>query len=127
MKIFDVGIVLATPPNGRAPENSGYDGDLITSDWVTQYVAEHARNIVVGVEMWYNVRAVRSTNDIILTATLRTVDRIEGQHYDGQEVTAEWLKGYIEGAEWYLLAPMCAKVVAAKVSENSLTDSGLVP
>lgn len=126
MKIFDVGVVLTPATGGLAPENSGYDGDPITPAWVTEYVSENACDLVVGVEMWYNVRAVRSGDDIILTAKIRTVDVIEGQNYDGQQVTAEWLKGYIEGAEWYLLAPQCVKVSAVQVTPSQL-PAGLVP
>jgi hypothetical protein len=127
VQIFDLGVILDPPPNGKAPEHSGYDGDVITPDWVVKYVNSHTKELVVGVEQWYSVRAVRSNNSIILTAKIRAVDVIKDGHFDGQEVTAAWIKGYIEGADVYWMAPGCVKASHVQVTVNEPLSRRLVP
>lgn len=123
MQMYDIGVILDVP--ATAPANSGYDDEPINTEWVRRYVNEHAQDLVVGVEMWYSVRAINSGETVLLTAKLRTLDTIEGGHYDGQPVTAAWIKGYIEGAAEFWLAPGCAKPVHVKVTPSDL-PAGLV-
>lgn len=125
MQIFELGVILDVP--ATAPQHSGYDGEPITPEWVRNYVNGHTSELVVGVEQWFNVRAVRSNDSIILTAKIRAVDVIKGSHFDGQEVTAAWIKGYIEGADVFWLAPGCAKASHVQVSRNEPLSTRLVP
>lgn len=114
MQIMDLGVLLH--PAAVGPKHSGHDGEPITSDWVKNYVNSHSKELIVGVEQWFRVQAVRTNGSILLTAKIRTVDVVEGGLFDGQKVTPAWIEGYILGAAEFWMAPGCVKAEHVRVT-----------
>lgn len=82
-----------------------YDGNKITAEFVREYIAGCENVIVPGVTSWDNV----VTGDlpdgrITVTADLVT-GGTTGPDYGNEEVTPEFVRTYVEGAEAYWLIP----------------------
>lgn len=84
-----------------------YDGTHITRGWFAEYIAGCEQLIVPGVIGWANVQAEQDhNNDIVLTADITTEDVVTGNpEYNGDEVSEEFIRSYILGADVYWLAP----------------------
>lgn len=117
MQELDATILFETAEGGVAPENSGYDNEAITPEWVETYINEAGYHLVPGVA-WTKVRAVQSGERIMVTAVLRAEDVIEEGDFKGVVPSPEWVSEYITGADWYILAPLCVKAEGAKITDR---------
>lgn len=85
--------------------NTSYDGSQVTPEWVAEYIAGCEHLIVPGVSSWQGVRASKEDGQIVVVADLTTEGRIAEGDYKGDEVSEDFLREYVIGADAYWLAP----------------------
>lgn len=92
------------------PKHDGYD---VTADFVTKYVAEVDDSAFVpGVLSWDKLHitehaAEDGSTKILISADLVTEEVVtnDPNGYNGQEVSEDWIRSYITGADAYWLVP----------------------
>lgn len=83
-----------------------YDGSAVTASWAREYIAGCESLIVPGVISWDNVTTTApDPATIVITADLATEDVVSEGEYKGDEVSEEFVRSYITGADAYWLAP----------------------
>lgn len=86
-----------------------YDGTKVGADFAVGYIAGAEPYIVPGVVSWDNVTAdMPDPNTLVVEADLTTLLEVADNDPSGnagQEVTEDWVRKYITGADAYWLAP----------------------
>lgn len=86
-----------------------YDGnDTRDPEFYTGYLAGAEPYIVPGVTGWDNVAAEVTDDKVVITADLETEDKVakdDPSGNGGQEVSQDYIRDYVLGADAYWLAP----------------------
>lgn len=83
-----------------------YDGVPVDSRFAREYLSNADNLVVPGVTSWNNVQAhMPDPATVVIEADLVTQDVVPSGDWKGQEVSEDWVRGYIEGADAYWLAP----------------------
>lgn len=95
-----------------------YDGVVVDAEWAKEYVAGCTNLIVPGVLSWDSVQTEwEGDNNIVISADLATEDVVsEAGNYTGDEVSEDFVRQYILGADIYWLAPGVLKATAITFS-----------
>lgn len=97
-----------------------YDRDRVGAEFAVSYIRGAEPYIVPGVTSWDNVTAdMPDPATLVIRADLKTEDVVSSGDFRGQEVTPEWVQGYVIGADAYWLAPGVLKATKVLVTSNN--------
>lgn len=84
---------------------STYDGETVTADFVRKYL-ENTDGLIVPGTAWANVTAhMADPVTVVVTADVLHEGVVSSGDYKGQEISEDWVRDYIIGADVYWHAP----------------------